>query len=551
MNILCKHLPNESLTHKCYRGLTMCPVLPIILMLLGATNSASTPVPAEGSAGLEFVLAFPENIAYYYPSPPTNMVQITGLQNSTNVTIDQQGFSTSNHMLSAGQSTDLILDARLEFQRCSSPKRIVRINSNSPVLVNAIYLKNNSVQTALVLPTNRLATEYFVPPVPDIEGTTLSLDIFTLNVTERSPFQLTIINGKHQNTINLTGGDTSVSLEPHQVYQTWVHKGDALRSLKANQPIAVLFGHTCAIRINCTCGHLMASLPPATDDLQKFYIPSGLLGGTKGSVLVSNRDKSEIKAFTADWLLVETAGTVILYRPGLLLTLIPEKDFAGCYMVNAIPDAQCFFHVVVHKDHSDGVHVGSLLLENPKWEAINGTDYISAIVPLEQNKIVWHSSSPMAVYFVGEKKGAWFGNPAAVLDSRGCALSPDVVEIGEVATGWRESLKYCRDQNLRLASLPGDHHQRIIHEKIIRATNGSLGEVWIGMRRSSQSGEWYWLNGAPVADTNWGEGEPRAVGEGQCAMMSLKINKSFGWSNRPCCEAARPFCYREPVLFPL
>lgn len=376
---------------------------------------ASPPFPAEGSAGLEFVLAFPENIAYYYPFPPTNMVQITALYNNTNVTIDQQSFHTENHMLSEGQSKDFIIDARLEFRWCSFSKSILLIHSTSPVLVNAIYFKNNSVQTALVLPTNRLATEYFVPPVPDIEGTTLSQAIFTLNVTERSLFQLTIINGKHQNTINFTGGDPSVSLKPHDVFQTWVRKGGALRSLAANQPVAVLFGHTCAIRINCTCGQLMASLPPATDNLQKFYIPPSLLGGTEGSVLVSNRNKSEIKAFTADSPLVETAGTVILYRPGLLLTLIPEKDFAGCYMVKAIPDAQCFFHVVVHKNHSDGLHIGSLRLENLKWEPLKGTDYISVVVPLEQNQTVWHSSSTMAVYFVGNKNGTWFGNPAAVL----------------------------------------------------------------------------------------------------------------------------------------
>lgn len=141
--------------------------------------------------------------------------------------------------------------------------------------------------------------------------------------------------------------------------------------------------------------------------------------------------------------------------------------------------------------------------------------------------------------------------PHTHTDSQGCALSPDVVKIGEVAAGWRESLQYCQDQDLQLASLPGDHHRRPIHEKILRVTNGSLAEVWIGMRRSSQSGQWYWLNGAPVNDTNWGWGEPGTVEEGQCAMMSLDINKSFGWSKRHCCEAARPFCYRESVLFPL
>lgn len=130
-------------------------------------------------------------------------------------------------------------------------------------------------------------------------------------------------------------------------------------------------------------------------------------------------------------------------------------------------------------------------------------------------------------------------------------MSPEVVKIGEVAAGWQESLKYCRDKNLELVSFPEAQLQRQIYDKIIQAKNDSLQEVWIGMRRSSQNGEWYWLNRDPVNDTNWAKGEPGMVHDGQCAIMSVEKSKGFGWSDEDCCKAAHPVCYSKPVLLPM
>ncbi|XP_041799330.1 C-type lectin lectoxin-Phi1-like [Chelmon rostratus] len=158
----------------------------------------------------------------------------------------------------------------------------------------------------------------------------------------------------------------------------------------------------------------------------------------------------------------------------------------------------------------------------------------------------------MAVYFVGNKGNAWFGNPAAVIsktpDFRGCILLPEVVKIGEVAGGWRESLKYCKDNDLELVSFPGARLQRHIYQKITQAKNDSLQDVWIGMRRSSQTGDWYWLNRDPVNDTDWAEGEPGAVQDGQCVIMSVKNGEDFGWSDEDCCKDAHPVCYSSPTF---
>lgn len=77
-----------------------------------------------------------------------------------------------------------------------------------------------------------------------------------------------------------------------------------------------------------------------------------------------------------------------------------------------------------------------------------------------------------------------------------------------------------------------------------------MQKAWIGMRRSSLTGEWYWLNQDPVNDTNWDEGEPGAVDDGQCVAMSVESSKDFSWRDEDCCQAINPICYRGPVLFP-
>lgn len=82
------------------------------------------------------------------------------------------------------------------------------------------------------------------------------------------------------------------------------------------------------------------------------------------------------------------------------------------------------------------------------------------------------------------------------------------------------------------------------------AKKDKVQNVWIGMRRSSLTGEWYWLSGKPVNDTNWAEGEPGTVQDGQCAIMSLEHEKDPGWSDEDCCKDARPVCYSSPVFLP-
>ncbi|KAG7232897.1 hypothetical protein INR49_007961 [Caranx melampygus] len=214
---------------------------------------------------------------------------------------------------------------------------------------------------------------------------------------------------------------------------------------------------------------------------------------------------------------------------------------------------ESFAVIIVHKDKTNGVQIGELAPQSPDWQELKGTDYVSTSLTLTVSKnIIWHKSSNMAVYFVGKTETSQFGNPAAIItmnpDVRGCPLTPEVIEIGDVAMGWRESLQYCKEKDLELVSLSDSELWEQIHRKITLTNTNRVQRLWIGLRRSSRTGQWYWLNNDPVTDTNWRKGEPGMVHDGQCTIMSL--DKDFMWSDEDCCKKAYPLCYRDPVLLP-
>ncbi|KAM7382811.1 hypothetical protein PAMP_002518 [Pampus punctatissimus] len=534
----------------------MCPVL-LLFLLLAVLNQESASVP-EDNTGLNFIVAFPENIAYYHPTAPKNQVHITALYDNTQVTIKQYIYDSTTETLSAGETRDFILNAKLELNKKEISNNTLQITGTKNITVHAMSYKANSVQTAVVIPIDKLGTEYLIPPIPTIQGTTVPADEVTTSVTERSPFRLIVVNADQQNKVTVEGSLTNeVPLQPYQSVQIFVKEEAALRAVKTDQPAAVLFGHSCAMHHNCTCRMLYTLLPVANEKKLKFLIPPVITKNVEDEtfLLLSRKQSKKVQAFNQDSPQVETTGTAVLYRPGLLLSLIPETDFASCYVINSIPNMNNFAVIVVHKDLADGVHIKSLPLENPEWQTLKGTEYVSTHVQLSPGKnIIWHASSTMAVYFIGKMGNALFGNPAPIIsktpDFRGCVLTPEVVKIG-VAGGWRESLKYCRDNNLELISFPTAQHQKQIYRRLIKARNDGLRKVWIGMRQSSLTGKWYWLNQAPVNSTNWEKGEPGTVQDGNCVIMSLEANKNFGWSDKDCCQAARPVCYGDPVLLPV
>jgi len=382
----------------------------------------STAAEPETSTGLNFVVAFPENVAYYHPAAPQNKLQVTALFSDTTVTFTPAVFRVSELRLEEGESKLYAVDERLEARWSSTAlglsDRVLQITSTRLITVHALTMKLDSVQTAVLVPTDKLAKAYRIPPVPGIPGTTRPAEEVTAKVTERGPFRLLVVNGAKSNVVRVTGvNPQSIELASNHLVQILLEETETPQSVSADEPVAVLFGHTCAMRSDCACGQLYAALTPAKDDTLRFYIPPALANGTEAFVLVSEAEGTAVKVFNSTSPLVEAAGTAIFYRQGFLLPLIAESDFAACYAVHSVADAQTSVLVVVNKTFTDGLHVGRRPVAG-SWQELQGTDFVSTSVELaEGESFVWHASSKMAVYFMGRKNRSWFGNPAAVIST--------------------------------------------------------------------------------------------------------------------------------------
>lgn len=535
----------------------------VLLLLLGARSSESTdPVPYD-TVGQNFIVVFPENIASYYPSPARNWVKITALKNGTKVDV-RQYYNSEARVLDAGGVWNFVANAALELGKQNISNKTLTIDSTNDITVQAISIKEDSVQTAVVIPTNKLGTTYLIPPIPTIPGTNNFQDLVEQTVTERGPFRIIIVNGvQQQNSVSFAGLETQeVPLQSGQVAQIWLNESAGFKNVTAKKPVAVLFGHPCVVQGNCSCGLLYTILPPAPGRTLKYLVPPFLaqdaLGETR--VLLAQNGSTSVTAYASSSLMYDVAGTAILYRPGLLLPLIPTENFACCFVVTALSSiSNNYAVIVVSSNVTDGVRVGNDRISSEKWSKLKGTNYSSAQVTLGSGEtVIWHTTSKMAVYFSGNNGSTSFGNQAPVVSSspdfRGCVVTPEVIELKDQRKGWRESFKTCAEsENKELLCLSSTDLQKQIYGKLSqhKYLTNTVQKVWIGMRRSSLNGEWFWVNGHSVTSTNWGGGEPGGVEEGQCTIMRLGNGTGVEWSDDDCCMGAHYICYTGPELFPI
>lgn len=374
------------------------------------------------TVGQNFTVVFPENIASYYPSPPTNMVIITALKNETTVRV-QEYSNSKQQVLHAGVVWNFTVNEKLELGKQNISNKTLTIDSNKDITVQAISRKEDSLQTAVVIPTDKLGTTYLIPPIPTIPGTNNYQDLVVPTVTERGPFRIIIVNGvQQQNNVNVGGLKTQeVSLQSGQVAQIWLSESAGFKNVTAEKPVAVLFGHPCAVQRNCSCGLLYAILPPAPGRTLKYLVPPFLAQDAAGKtmVLLAQNDSTSVTPYASSSPTYDVAGTAILYRPGFLLPLIPTANFACCFVVTAFPTiSKNYAVIVVSSNVTDGVRVGNNHISSAAWTKLEGTDYSSIQVPLSLGKtVIWHTSSKMAVYFSGNNGSTLFGNQAPVVSS--------------------------------------------------------------------------------------------------------------------------------------
>ncbi|KAK6269364.1 hypothetical protein J4Q44_G00393300 [Coregonus suidteri] len=496
----------------------------------------------------------------------------------------EQGY-TDTRNLNAGEEVMIQTDINMkELKRSKFSNQTLHVTSNNNISVLAISQRGESIQTMVVPPLESLGTEYHVPLIPEMKPTQPQID------PRNRLFSLIIINHKETNKVTISGPageDKTVSLQPFQLVQLWLNRSLPEPHVSADHPVAVLYGHPCATVTNCTCSFLFNPLYPVTAWGSEYLVHPSFENGALNEttfLLTTNQSVSLLSGPPTEPLqlqsshelpfnpflpggssLVKTSSPVslTLLRPGLLLSLIPTHSFSSCYLLHSLNAVKNQALLVAPTAQTEGVHQGNTALD-VTWTPMMGTEYSWALIDFgtEYRKhVIWHSSSKMAAYYLGEVNGMVFGNPADSLstdpDSKGCLLRPEVVSLGDEQGGWPESLKYCQDQGYSLVSLNTEDFLLHVTNKLMESgtqaqgQTQTQGQVWIGLRRSSLTGQWYWLSKAAVSFTHWAKGEPGTPMQGQCTMMTLDPQGNYTWSDKSCCEALPAVCYREPLHFPL
>ncbi|KAG7232898.1 hypothetical protein INR49_007962 [Caranx melampygus] len=140
----------------------MCPGPLLLLLLLAALSS--------------------ENIAYYVPYAPRTRSRSLPCTMAPRSPLHP----THPHLKrrhGRWRVPEFLQGKILELRKHQSSKRSLSITSNKHITVQAISEKHNSLQTALIIPTDKLGTEYLIPPRPTIPGTT---DQVTVDVTREA-----------------------------------------------------------------------------------------------------------------------------------------------------------------------------------------------------------------------------------------------------------------------------------------------------------------------------------------------------------------------------
>ncbi|CAL8248930.1 unnamed protein product [Lota lota] len=507
----------------------------------------------QNSSGLEFLVAFPENIAYYHPIEPRNQIEVYVLEVNTEVTYSySDGTPFDYTVVRPGNPITVNIPSRTELRRQPTSNQTIKIKSNLPIIIQTITSKDQSIQTSLLKANDKLGKLYTIPPTP---SATTDLPADQSDVPERSPFTVIVINTGAVNKVQWKGdGDRTASLAPFQLAQFWMSRANVKYEVEASAPVSVLFGHPCFVIFNCTCGMMVTPLDPVSATQLNYFIPPDFMSGSTTPAFLLVAGNPSPLSYDPTQPAVLSFGSVVFHTPGLLISILPEEEFGTCFQIlhnlDVVP-IQRKAVVVVHKDHTALVHHGLNPLINPVWKPILTTNYVSTSVGLKPLKnIFWHPDSKMAVYELGINKTTLFGNPAAIISKstslKGCVLHPEVVHTGVEEMGWVESIKFCRRLGMELATTDGDVLRLLAPE--LHAMNSTLTQVWIGYRRSSLTDDWYRLDKAPVVNPHWGKGEPGGPEEGQCAMMSLDPDKDFGWNDESCCTPAVPLCYNPPKL---
>ncbi|MGH0145565.1 UNVERIFIED_CONTAM: hypothetical protein FKN15_018658 [Acipenser sinensis] len=224
--------------------------------------------------------------------------------------------------------------------------------------------------------------------------------------------------------------------------------------------------------------------------------------------------------------------------------ILPEHGSYGYPAMNfevyKVPLYNNSLLLVAESSQTDGVLLdGKALPLSVVWKKVADSNYSWADVPLgseSEHSVIRHKSARIGVYSYGilPEHGS-YGYPAMNFEDYS-----ELILVREKKT-WMGAHKHCQSMQAELVSITSLSMQQKVVDLLGNVTEEG---VWIGMRVSLMSGEWYWLSNEPMEYSNWGEGEPSNPFEELCGTIVPKSQQNFPWNNE-CCYINMPFiCHK-------
>ncbi|XP_053466931.1 uncharacterized protein LOC128599421 [Ictalurus furcatus] len=313
--------------------------------------------------GTDFVTAFPENLAFYFPANLVLSLKITTFVPYTNVQIISKGIVINTTSISTPQ-VFVVTIPNLEVNQIGFSINVLRIISNYSITVVSISSRRDSIQTNIVIPTNRLGVEYLVP-APNYN--TLAVQLNNYNVSQfissttvptDFSFSLIIINAENVTNVvtvtqtSPTPGNGDIKLDPFALIL--LPSNCSYSKVSSSAKVAVIITSPCVDTQNCRCNMVAHQLLPTNLMGTEFFFPSlkdklpftfsQLFVTSADSVdLSSGSEKKTVAPGSTDLLpfYPETGSPVLtttqpallsLINPGLIIDLIPKNMFSGCYL---------------------------------------------------------------------------------------------------------------------------------------------------------------------------------------------------------------------------
>ncbi|KAE8594547.1 hypothetical protein XENTR_v10019684 [Xenopus tropicalis] len=404
-------------------GVTWTPVLLLSLCLSGL--GVADPV------GKEFALVFMEN-SLPNVSMPHLKVFLSGFFSGTEVQVRLPNGSFEKVIsLSPGSMEKVELPAELEILQCSRSNMTIRISSNKDISVSAANEKPSSTGVFLVYPVTDWGTEYYIV-TPDRGPANTFAQIAIVNGPLMNPIEVDLEGYvQFEGRIYSPGEQLRITLGPWESVMLQSNGSLTGTHLKAQEPVGVFSGHSCAQR-STRCNQVCLQLPPVASWGFHFVVPTLKFHGNSdtlyvtaasptvldirngSSLLTKNLLPGYIQELAVDsFVLMDISSSapvmVLLYGYAprslhvFLVNVLSTEDICTAYYLFLMPGYNSTALVVVHNDSTTELQYNNEELPYIDWRSVNGTDVLWGPMFLGTNgpNIISHPDEAFAVYSFG------------------------------------------------------------------------------------------------------------------------------------------------------